>query len=129
VTSQIRPRINTAQLSALGAAAEIVIDAAPANDPRVYIWEAVDSRLRAEEVVDGKQIRPRMGLGEIEATVDICTIAMTHLDRRHDKNFPLWDKLARRMKKELVKAAAKIVEDAGATITNLDTSESCMSAS
>jgi len=124
MTTQIRPRISSTQLEALGTAADLIIEHAPANDPRIYIWEAVDSRLRAEQAEEGQQIRPRMGLGEIEATADICTLALAHDPENEAAKH--WAKLQARMRKEIVKAAAAIVANAGGTITNLNTSEACM---
>ena len=121
MTTQIRPRISTRQLAALGNAAEIAIDNAPVNDPRIYIWEAIDTRLRAERIIDGKQARPRLGLGEIEATADIVRIARTH--EPESEYVQAWIKLERRMRKELCKAARAIVENAGGTVTGLDCSE------
>jgi hypothetical protein len=123
MTVQVRPRLSLAQTTALQDAHDLAADAAPHNDPRIYLWEALDSRLRDEQVANGSEIRPRLGMGEIEALADLVAHARKQWpDHAHAAT---WVKLERRFRREHIAAAIKVVEHYGGTVTNLVANEAC----
>lgn len=117
MTIQVRPRLNLAQAVALEEAHDLCVEVIKHNDPRIYLWEALDSRLRDEQIINGKEIRPRLGMGEIEALADLMAHARK-LKPDHD-HAGLWQKLERRFRREHIAAAIKIVEHYGGHVTGL----------